>query len=193
MRQAGFIMTVLASALAMTPTARADDRAVLHGKELAQINCASCHAIGQTGASLHPDAPPFRTLSERFPADTIDEALLAGVWPRHEDMPHFGVTPVQAADIAAYIQTLQPETHGRRLVEINCAECHAIGRNDKSAHRDAPAFRMLSKRYPISALEEAFVEGILTGHPDMPEFVAEPEQVADIIAYIESIQEPDSE
>jgi hypothetical protein len=31
-------------------------------------------------------------------------------------------------------------------------------------------FRTLGKRYPIEALEEALGEGIISGHPDMPEF-----------------------
>lgn len=78
--------------------------------------------------------------------------------------------------------------HGKALVEANCARCHAIGQTDNSPHPQAPEFRTLSKRYPIDALEEAFVEGIFTGHPDMPEFRATPQQVADIIAFIETLQ-----
>lgn len=77
--------------------------------------------------------------------------------------------------------------HGKALVELNCATCHAIGRTDRSTHTEAPPFRDLSKRYPLDALEEAFAEGIVTGHPDMPEFIASPEQIADIIAYIETL------
>lgn len=78
--------------------------------------------------------------------------------------------------------------HGKALVEANCAGCHGVGTGDKSRHPDAPEFRTLGERYPIDALEEAFVEGIYTGHPDMPNFTASPEQVEDIIDYIESLQ-----
>lgn len=78
--------------------------------------------------------------------------------------------------------------HGRKLVEVNCSRCHGVGRDDVSVHPEAPEFRTLAERYPIDALEEAFAEGIVTGHPDMPEFEASPTQIADIIAYIESIQ-----
>lgn len=78
--------------------------------------------------------------------------------------------------------------HGRALAEANCARCHGIGSDDQSKHPDAPEFRTLSERYPVDALEEAFAEGIVTGHPDMPEFEATPGQIADIIAYLESIQ-----
>ncbi|EHK52532.1 cytochrome c, class I [Mesorhizobium alhagi CCNWXJ12-2] len=80
--------------------------------------------------------------------------------------------------------------HGKALVEANCARCHAIGRTDASTHPDAPAFRILSQRYPLDALEEAFAEGISTGHPDMPEFVAAPDQIGAIIEYIGSLQQP---
>jgi len=59
---------------------------------------------------------------------------------------------------------------------------------DTSPHPDAPAFRTLPKRYPIDYLAEALAEGISTGHPDMPEFVASPDQIDAIIAYIESLQ-----
>ena len=77
--------------------------------------------------------------------------------------------------------------HGKALVETNCARCHGVGATDKSAHPDAPEFRTLSRRYPLDALEEAFVEGIYTGHPDMPEFKASPDQIAAIIAYIATL------
>ncbi|WP_167514782.1 c-type cytochrome [Mesorhizobium intechi] len=79
---------------------------------------------------------------------------------------------------------------GKALVEFNCSGCHAVGRTDKSSHPDAPAFRTLSKRYPVADLEEALAEGISTGHPDMPEWVASPDQIEAIIAYISSLQQP---
>lgn len=79
---------------------------------------------------------------------------------------------------------------GKALVEFNCARCHAIGKTDKSSHPDAPAFRTLSKRYPLTDLEEALAEGISTGYPDMPEWVASPDQIDAIIAYIASLQQP---
>lgn len=78
---------------------------------------------------------------------------------------------------------------GRRLAEVYCASCHAIGTEGESRHPSAPPFRTLSRNYPVNALEEAFAEGVLVGHPDMPEFRLEPEQIDDLLGYIESIQE----
>ena len=77
---------------------------------------------------------------------------------------------------------------GRDIVERNCGVCHAVGRTDASPNVAAPAFRDLNKRYPVDSLAEALAEGILTGHPQMPEFAFPPEQVSAIIAYLKSIQ-----
>lgn len=104
--------------------------------------------------------------------------------------------PKAALALAAAIATLAPAmaaeddelAYGRALVEANCSPCHATGVADESRHAQAPALRDLSQRYPLDALEEAFVEGITTGHPDMPEFVATPEQIAAIIDYIASLE-----
>jgi len=92
-------------------------------------------------------------------------------------------TPAQAADGEAIAR-------GRALVEANCARCHAIGPEGSSPHPDAPEFRGLSQRYPIESLAEALAEGISTGHPDMPEFVATPEQIDAIIAYLATLSQP---
>ena len=80
-----------------------------------------------------------------------------------------------------------PAAMGLRLVEKNCARCHAVGAAGASPHTEAPPFRDLHNRYPPEALGEALAEGISTGHPDMPEFVLTPAQVAAIIAYIGSL------
>lgn len=80
-------------------------------------------------------------------------------------------------------------TEGRRLAEIHCARCHAIGLDGESRHPMAPPFRTLSRNYPVGALEEAFAEGVLVGHPDMPEFEFEPVQVDAVVSYLQSVQE----
>lgn len=81
-------------------------------------------------------------------------------------------------------------SRGKALVEGNCARCHAPGKTGNSTHPDAPPFRILSQRYSLDSLEEALAEGISTGHPDMPEFVATPDQISAIIDYIGSLQKP---
>jgi len=91
--------------------------------------------------------------------------------------------------LPASAQEATPEfDYGKALVEANCAACHGIESNDQSKHPEAPPFRTLWERYPVDALEESFVEGIATGHPDMPQFTATPEQIVAIIDYIASLQ-----
>ena len=77
---------------------------------------------------------------------------------------------------------------GQTLLIQTCGRCHAVGRTGDSARPDAPAFRTLATRYPIESLEEALGEGIMTGHPDMPEMSFDADQVGAIIAYLKSIQ-----
>jgi len=86
--------------------------------------------------------------------------------------------------------TLDPQAaEGRYLVKIHCADCHAIDRHDGSKHPEAPPFRELSKRYPVDSLAESLAEGIVVGHPDMPEFRFRPEDVSAIISWLEAIQD----
>jgi mono/diheme cytochrome c family protein len=87
------------------------------------------------------------------------------------------------------VETQGDVNEGRRLAEVYCASCHAIGTEGESRHPMSPPFRTLSRDYPVTALEEAFAEGVLVGHPDMPEFQLEPQQIEDLLSYIESIQE----
>jgi mono/diheme cytochrome c family protein len=77
---------------------------------------------------------------------------------------------------------------GEVLVRDNCARCHAIGKEGKSPHPDAPPFRTLSRNYPVEDLAESLAEGIVSGHPDMPIFVFGPHDVEAIIEYLQSIQ-----
>ncbi len=77
---------------------------------------------------------------------------------------------------------------GKTFVEANCATCHAVGRIGASPINVAPAFRDLHTKYPVEDLAEALAEGITTGHPTMPEFQLEPDQITDVLAYLKSLE-----
>ncbi|WP_244304521.1 c-type cytochrome [Roseibium aestuarii] len=77
---------------------------------------------------------------------------------------------------------------GLAYAQDHCAQCHAVGTDDASRKRRAPAFRDLARRYPIEDLAESLAEGIVTAHPDMPEAVLEPEEIEDFLSYLDSIQ-----
>jgi len=77
---------------------------------------------------------------------------------------------------------------GLVLVRTHCARCHSIDKAGDSPFKPAPPFRTLHLRYPVEDLEEPLAEGIITGHPAMPEFTFDPGQVGDVIAYLKSLE-----
>lgn len=80
-----------------------------------------------------------------------------------------------------------PVVLGRELVETYCAACHNIEVDGDSPHDQAPPFRELHERYELEWLEEGLVEGLVSGHPDMPEFEFDPDQAQSIIAYLKTL------
>ena len=94
--------------------------------------------------------------------------------------------PQEAAD-PIHATPAQIES-GHALAAAHCAACHAIGATDKSRLRAAPPFRRLSERYAIDDLAESLAEGIVTGHPDMPQWVLDQEQITELLGYMDSIQ-----
>lgn len=77
---------------------------------------------------------------------------------------------------------------GKVLVQRHCAGCHAVGTTGRSRNPAAPPFRELHKRYPVENLAEALAEGIIVGHPAMPELRFGPTDVNAIIRYLKSVQ-----
>jgi mono/diheme cytochrome c family protein len=77
---------------------------------------------------------------------------------------------------------------GVQLARTHCAKCHSIDKRSPSPVAIAPALRDLHKRYPVDQLEEPLAEGLMTGHPSMPEFRFEPDQIDDFIAFLKSLE-----
>jgi mono/diheme cytochrome c family protein len=80
------------------------------------------------------------------------------------------------------------EQRGRHFALTNCARCHSIDKATASPLKVAPPFRTLHTRYPIESIAEALAEGISTGHPSMPEFQLEPDQINDLISFMRTLQ-----
>jgi cytochrome c len=80
------------------------------------------------------------------------------------------------------------EQRGKTFAINNCARCHAIDRVTQSPLKIAPPFRTLHKRYPIETLAESLAEGIQTGHPTMPEFRLDPDQIHDLLSYLKTLE-----
>jgi cytochrome c len=77
---------------------------------------------------------------------------------------------------------------GRAFVTVNCSSCHAIGRTDPSPLPIAPPLRDLHEKYPIESLEEPLADGIITGHPTMPQFKLAANEIFDVITYLKSLE-----
>ena len=81
------------------------------------------------------------------------------------------------------------ETRGKALLDAQCSRCHAIGATGASPLEKAPAFRHLGRKYKLETLAEALAEGIVTGHPDMPQATFKPDEIDAILAWLTSIAE----
>lgn len=93
-------------------------------------------------------------------------------------------------DLGRELSSAQAALDGRTMAEAQCASCHSIGLEGESPHPDALPFRNFAENYPIAYLAEALAEGIFVGHPDMPVFRFEPDEVEALITYIELVQAP---
>ncbi len=97
---AGLVISLCSGALGA-------DNPVQTGWELVQDYCSVCHATGAQGQSPHPEAPPFRSLHERYDMDSLAEGLVEGLVSGHPDMPEFEFDPAQAEAIIAYMKSLE--------------------------------------------------------------------------------------
>lgn len=91
---------------------------------------------------------------------------------------------------AAHAQSRQLIEKGRSIVALNCARCHSIEKSGTSPFPAAPPFRDLSTKYPLEHLAEALAEGIMSGHPAMPEYIFSPNEIDAILAYLASLDVP---
>jgi cytochrome c len=77
---------------------------------------------------------------------------------------------------------------GLTFVRVHCAQCHAIDRVSDSPLTIAPPFRTLHLKFPIEILRRRLAEGIVADHPTMPQFRLDPDQIADVLAYLQTFE-----
>jgi mono/diheme cytochrome c family protein len=135
-------------------------------------------------ATLTLVKPGSGAICFRWAGKTIDEAdmrlmtIAAAV---------SGLLAASLGSHAPAVAQSNPEARGEAIAQRLCARCHAIGREDASAMGLAPPFRDLPKRYPVDHLAEALAEGIVTGHPAMPQFTFTPREIGALLSYISSL------
>lgn len=100
------------------------------------------------------------------------------------------LVPVVLAVLVPGAAAAASVNRGKIIAQHNCARCHATGPQGASTNPKSPPFRTLAQRYPLKDLEEALAEGITVGREglEMPAFEFEPRQIADLMAYLASIQ-----
>jgi len=181
---------------------------VKEGKALVEQNCKGCHAIGSEGVSPNKKAPEFRTLHERHPSIALREPLSRGIAAPHDEMPKFALSGPQIEAIVAYINNLSaavpakapkvvPIADGQDVgdarkglvyAERVCAACHNVSRSEAtSPNRQAPPFKQIADTPGMSVT--ALTVWSRTSHPTMPNFVIDPADMDDLIAYIVSLRE----
>jgi len=93
--------------LRILPAGAAEKDLTAKGEVLVRENCSRCHATGKEGDSPHPPAPPFRTLSSKYPVEDLAESLAEGIVSGHPDMPIFVFSPQDVAAIIDYLNSIQ--------------------------------------------------------------------------------------
>jgi len=107
MKQTSICAVALLCALLSASATQAQEAQIERGRAFAQNNCAPCHAVGRTGDSPLPNAPPFRALHLRYPVEQLAESLAEGIKTSHP-MPEFQLDNTQIADVIAYLKSLEP-------------------------------------------------------------------------------------
>ena len=102
-------LLILAAAVAVAMPAGAapvKSPGVDRGAQVAQRDCAICHAVGATGRSPNGAAPPFPGIAGRYNPIALEQALKRIASQGHFEMRPHALADADAADLAVYIQDL---------------------------------------------------------------------------------------
>jgi cytochrome c len=169
---------------------------VQQGKALVQQNCSPCHAVGVSGESPNPKAPPFRTLHAHHPSLALREPLTRGIAAPHEQMPQFALSSAEIDSIVAYINSLaatksgqsvtNSKTKAQRPVPISdavdvgdaqkglayaqmiCSACHNVqGTVAASPNKQAPPFKNIANTRNVHHSAYCVVTHIASHHAEL--------------------------
>ncbi len=131
------LLALSSSGLAL-PAQAAEKDLTDRGEVLVKENCSRCHAIGTEGDSPHPEAPPFRTLSAKYPVADLAESLAEGIVSGHPDMPIFVFSPPDVAAIIDYLQSIQDSPRACRGTGVVLGAASLSPRPRRTAAKSAP-------------------------------------------------------
>jgi ubiquinol-cytochrome c reductase cytochrome c subunit len=180
------------------------------GQQLFAQTCSSCHGNDANGVGPGGEAAIGPNL-QGVGAATVDFWVSSGRMPAADvkaveaERRPTRLTPLQALELAAWVNSLDPavpavptphlagadQSAGQALFSLNCAACHTIeGSGDALAFgTNAPSLQV----HPITA--QQVVEAVRTGPANMPRFSGNltDQQVSDIVSYVTGrLQHPDN-
>ena len=87
----------------------ASSRAARAGEALVKERCASCHAVGRSGASPNAKSPPLRVIARKYRPADLEEAFAEGIMVGHQavEMPAFEFEPDEIDALVAYLRALR--------------------------------------------------------------------------------------
>ena len=97
----------LLSTMVWSRSGHALDAEQKRSKALLENLCGRCHAVGTTGQSHNPLAPPFRTFGEKLYDTDMVQRLQDGLTTIHPEMPTFRFSRDEAAAAVNYLRSIQ--------------------------------------------------------------------------------------
>ena len=104
--QTGLLIVGLLVCLTATANAATSGQLRSRGKALLQEKCGSCHATGAAGTSPLKQAPPMRSIYNRFAPRELQAELREGMVSRHREMPQIDFSDEDVDAILAYLYAL---------------------------------------------------------------------------------------
>jgi cytochrome c len=89
------------------------DQEQQRGKIVLEMLCARCHAVGTTGQSPHPEAPPFRSFGEKLYDNDLQQRLQDGLTTSHPAMPTFHFKRRDAEAAVNYLKSIQQKKQSK--------------------------------------------------------------------------------
>ena len=78
---------------------------------------------------------------------------------------------------------------GHRLAVSSCSSCHAVERTGLSPNPKSPPFRDIAAIYEEHSLQKKLTEIDETGHYDMPPIQVHSNQISDLVAYFNRLNQ----
>ena len=80
---------------------------IANGREIVELQCMTCHAVGTDDRSPRSDAPSLRTVLDNYAPEALAEDFREHIHVGHPDMPDFDFGPIGTDHVLAYLKSIQ--------------------------------------------------------------------------------------